>query len=48
MAENQVLARFAEPAIVRARALSEASGQTEHLSAEARYATRTWGQSAVW
>ena len=42
MAENAVLTRFAEPAMVEARTLSEASGQTEHVYTEAHYAARTW------
>ncbi len=44
MAENQVLTRVAEPAMVEARARSETSGQTEHVYTEAQYAARTWGQ----
>jgi hypothetical protein len=44
MAENKVLARFAESAMVDARAHSEVSGQTEHVYTEARYAAGTWGQ----
>ena len=42
MGENSVLARLAEPAMIEARALSEMSGQTEHVYTEARYAARTW------
>ena len=42
MAENAVLTRFAEPAMVEARTHSEASGQTEHVYTEARYAAGTW------
>ena len=42
MAENKVLARFAEPAMAQARTLSETSGQTEHVYTEARYAAGTW------
>jgi hypothetical protein len=42
MAENAVLTRVAEPAMVEARARSEASGQTEHVYTEARYAAKTW------
>lgn len=42
MAENAVLTRFAEPAMVEARTQSEASGQTEHVYTEARYAAGTW------
>jgi len=45
MGENAVLTRYAEPAMVDARALSEASGQTEHVYTEARYAARTWGHA---
>jgi hypothetical protein len=44
MAENAVLTRLAEPAMVEARALSEASGQTEHVYTEVRYAAKTWPQ----
>lgn len=43
MAENRVLTRFAEAGMVDARAQSEASGQTEHVYTEGRYAARTWG-----
>lgn len=42
MAENRRLARCAEPAMGEARTMSEASGQTEHVYTEARYAARTW------
>jgi Transposase DDE domain group 1 len=42
MAENAVLTRRAESAMVEARTRSEASGQTEHVYAETRYAARTW------
>jgi hypothetical protein len=42
MAENAVLTRRAESAMVEARTRSEASGQTEHGYAETRYAARTW------
>src|SRR6266498_769555 len=45
MAENAVLTRCAAPAMVDARARSEASGQTEHVYTEARYAARTWGHA---
>ena len=44
MAENAVLARGAESAMVEARALSEASGQTEHVYTEAHYAAKTWSR----
>jgi len=44
MAENAVLTRAAEPAMVDARALSEAGGHTEHVYSEARYAAGTWPQ----
>jgi Transposase DDE domain group 1 len=43
MADNPVLSRFAEAGLVDARAQSEASGQTEHVYTEGRYAARTWG-----
>jgi len=43
MAGNAVLTRHAEAAMVEARAQSEASGQTEHVYTDARYAARTWG-----
>jgi hypothetical protein len=42
MAENRVLTRHAEPAMVEARVASELSGQTEHGFTEARYAAGTW------
>lgn len=42
MGENAVLTRLAEPTMVEARARSEASGQTEHVYTEARYAAKTW------
>jgi hypothetical protein len=42
MAENGVLTRVAAAAMVEARALSEASGQTEHVYTEAHYAAGTW------
>jgi Transposase DDE domain group 1 len=42
MAENPVLARHAESAMVEARSVSERSGQTEHVYTEAHYAARTW------
>lgn len=42
MAENAVLTRCAEPTMVEARTQSEASGQTEHVYTEARYAAGTW------
>jgi len=44
MAGNAVLARRAESAMVDARAQSEASGQTEHVYTEVRYAAGTWAQ----
>jgi hypothetical protein len=37
-----VLTRFAESTMVAARIQSEASGQTEHVYTEARYAAKTW------
>ncbi len=42
MGENAVLTRCAASTMVEARARSEASGQTEHLYTEARYAAGTW------
>jgi hypothetical protein len=42
MAENAVLTRCAERAMVDARARSEASGQTEHVYTDVRYAAGTW------
>jgi hypothetical protein len=42
MAGNAVLDRFAEPWMKRVRTLSAASGQTEHLYTECRYAAGTW------
>jgi Transposase DDE domain group 1 len=44
MGENPVLTRLAEAAMVEARRQSEASGRTEHVYTEARYAARTWRQ----
>jgi hypothetical protein len=44
MGENAVLTRFAAPAMGDAQTQSEASGQTEHVYTEARYAARTWPQ----
>lgn len=42
MGGNRVLDALAEPAMRRARALSEASGQTEHVYSECRYAAKSW------
>lgn len=42
MGENAVLTRRAAPAMVAARAQSEASGDTAHVYTEACYAARTW------
>jgi hypothetical protein len=42
MGENAVLTRVADPPLVEARTQSEASGQTEHVYTEARYAAKTW------
>jgi len=42
MAENSRLTPLAAPAMRVARARSAASGQTEHVYIEARYAARTW------
>ena len=44
MAKNAVLKRKAKPAMRRARKLSRASGKTEHVYDEARYAAQTWPQ----
>jgi hypothetical protein len=44
MGENAVLTRFAASAMVKAQTQSEASGQTEHVHTEARYAARIWPQ----
>lgn len=44
MAENSRLRPLAEPAMVVARAHSEASGQTAHVYTDARYAARTWAR----
>lgn len=44
MGENPVMARFVASEMIEMRAQSEASGQTEHVYAEARYAARTWDQ----
>ena len=45
MAKNSVLERQAESAIQAARAQSEATGETAHVSTDARYAARTWGDA---
>ena len=45
MGENAVLTRYAEPSMVDARTHSEASGRTEHVYTEARYAARTWAHA---
>lgn len=45
MADNAVLTRCAEPTLVDARTLSEASGQTEHVYTETRYAAKTWSRT---
>jgi hypothetical protein len=42
MAGNSVLTRLAASAMVDARAMSEATEQTEHVYTAARYAARTW------
>ena len=44
MAENAVLTRHAESAMVEARTVSDTSGQTEHVYTETRYAARTWAR----
>jgi len=42
MAKNKVLKRLARRLMGRARRLSRASGQTEHVYGECRYAARRW------
>ena len=42
MGENAVLTRLAEPAMMQVRPRSDASGQTEHVYLDARYAAKTW------
>ena len=42
--KNAVLQRHAESAMAVARAQSEASGRTEHVYTDTRYAARTWGR----
>jgi spore coat polysaccharide biosynthesis protein SpsF (cytidylyltransferase family) len=43
MASNKVLNRMVEPALAKARTLSQASGKTEHVYGEFRYKTKkTW------
>ena len=44
MGSNPVLRRHAEPLMEKARRLSGASGNTEHLYGECRYAARTWNR----
>ena len=44
MGANPVLTRCAATAMGEARIQSEASGHTEHVYTEARYAARTWGR----
>lgn len=41
---NAVLVRHAESAMAAARAQSEASGRTEHVYTDTRYAARTWNR----
>ena len=43
MGKNAVLQRHAESAMAVARAQSEASGRTEHIYTDTRYAAGTWG-----
>ena len=43
MGKNAVLKRHAESAMAVARAKSEASGRTEHVYTDTRYAAGTWG-----
>jgi hypothetical protein len=42
MGKNSVLLRRARKHMARARRLSKASGQTEHVYADTRYATKSW------
>jgi len=42
MAKNDVLTRLAEPAMRKARAASKATGHTEHVYGEGRYAAGSW------
>jgi len=44
MGANAVLTRYAEAAMGEVRTQSEASGHTEHVYTDARYAARTWGR----
>jgi len=44
MGANAVLTRYAAAAMGEARTQSEASGHTEHIYTDARYAARTWGR----
>ncbi|MGH2398075.1 MAG: transposase, partial [bacterium] len=44
MAGNSVLKSRAEPLMRKARRLSHAAGQTEHLYGECRYAARKWNR----
>ena len=44
MPGNSVLKRFAAPHMRAARRLSRASGQTEHVYGECRYAARSWSR----
>ena len=44
MGKNAVLNRLAEPEMKQARKLSEASGKTEHVYGEARYAADSWSK----
>ena len=44
--KNAVLQRHAESAMAVARAQSEASGRTEHVYTDTRYAARTWAANA--
>lgn len=44
MGSNSVLKRHSEPLMKKARRLSRAAGQTEHLYGECRYAARKWNR----
>ena len=44
MAENSVLARFAEPLMKKTRRISKRTGKTEHVYGACRYAAKTWNR----
>jgi hypothetical protein len=45
MSKNDVLERYAEPLMVQARTLAEASNQTEHIHGECEYRAGKWKHS---